>query len=106
MSLPKPTITRSWSARDETFTSEVAASPLAAAPYAVRHAAVSTWLTGECDRPRSPSGPEQSVEILFRIYAKCLDGGEAELHRRIENDPAFVVLDGIWPLPPRGSSRM
>jgi hypothetical protein len=26
----------------------------------------------------------QSVEILFRIYAKCPDGGEAELHRRID----------------------
>jgi hypothetical protein len=25
------------------------------------------------------------VEILFRIYAKCLDRGEAELHRRNRN---------------------
>jgi hypothetical protein len=83
--LPKLTITRSWKrARQATFTTELAASPLAATPYDLRHAAVSTWLAGGVPPTHVAEWAGQSVEILFRIYAKCLDRGQAELHRRIE----------------------
>lgn len=83
--LPKLTITRAWKqAREYAFTPEVAASPLAATPYDLRHAAVSTWLNGGVPPAKVAEWAGQSVEILFRIYAKCLDGGEAALQRLIE----------------------
>jgi integrase len=83
--LPKLTITRSWKqAREDTFAPDVAASPLASPPYDLRHAAVSTWLNGGVPPTQVALWAGQSVEILFRFYAKCLDGGEAELYRRIE----------------------
>jgi integrase len=51
--LPKGTINKTWRrARAEVFVPEVLASPLAATPYDLRHAAVSTWLNGECRRRR------------------------------------------------------
>jgi integrase len=83
--LPKLTITRSWKrAREDTFTPEVAAGPLAATPYDLRHAAVSTQLAGGVPPAKVAEWAGQSIEILYRIYAKFLDGGEAELQRRIE----------------------
>jgi integrase len=100
--LPKLTITRTWKrAREATFTSDLAASPRAATPYDLRHAAVSTWLAGGVPPTHVAEWAGQSVEILFRIYAKCLDRGEAELHRRIEtalgrrptSTPALPRLD-------------
>jgi hypothetical protein len=57
---------------------------LAAAPYDLGHAAVSTWLAGGVPPTHVAEWAGQSVEILFLIYAKCLDRGEAELHRRVE----------------------
>jgi integrase len=45
--LPKITYVRTWrAARRLALTPEVAAGPLAATPYSLRHACVSTWLNG------------------------------------------------------------
>jgi integrase len=83
--LPKGTINRVWRwARTAVFTPEVHASPLARTPYDLRHAAVSTWLNGGVPPTKVAAWAGQSVEVLLRIYAKCLDGGDAALRQRVE----------------------
>ena len=83
--LPKGTIVRAWRrARRDVFTPEVAASPLAATPYDLRHAAVSTWLNGGVPPTQVAEWAGHSVEILLKIYAKCLDGGSEVLRQRIQ----------------------
>ncbi|MFY1687685.1 tyrosine-type recombinase/integrase [Plantactinospora sp. WMMB782] len=83
--LPKGTINRLWRwARADVFTPEVFASPLARTPYDLRHAAVSTWLNGGVGPTQVAEWAGQSVEVLLRIYAKCLDGGDAELRQRMQ----------------------
>jgi integrase len=83
--LPKLTINRAWQkARAEVFTDAVAASPLARTPYDLRHAAVSTWLYGGVPSTDVAAWAGHSVEILHKIYAKCVDGGAEQLRRRVE----------------------
>jgi integrase len=83
--LPKGTIVRAWRrARREVFTPEIVASPLAATPYDLRHAAVSTWLNGGVPPTQVAEWAGHSVEILLKIYAKCLDGGSEVLRQRIQ----------------------
>lgn len=83
--LPKGTINRVWRwTRAAVFTPEVAASPLARTPYDLRHAAVSTWLNGGVPPTDVAEWAGHSVEILLKIYAKCLDGGVAALRQRVQ----------------------
>lgn len=83
--LPKLTITRaSKRARTATFIPDVAAGPLAGTPYDLRHAAVSTWLSGGVPATTVAAWAGHSVEVLLKIYAKCLDGETTAVHRRIE----------------------
>ncbi|MEU8051776.1 tyrosine-type recombinase/integrase [Micromonospora haikouensis] len=83
--VPKGTINRIWRwTRAAVFTPEVYACPLARTPYDLRHAAVSTWLNGGVPPTQVAEWAGQSVEVLLRIYAKCLDGGDEALRRRIE----------------------
>jgi integrase len=83
--LPKLTITRAWQrARADVFTPEVAATPLAGTPYDLRHAAVSTWLNGGVPSTQVAEWAGHSVEILLKIYAKCLDGGAELFRQRIQ----------------------
>ncbi|MEV4131450.1 hypothetical protein AB0J72_04720 [Dactylosporangium sp. NPDC049742] len=58
-------------------------TPLAKRPYDLRHAAVSTWLNGGVPPTDVAQWAGQSVEILFRIYAVCLDKGTEILRRRV-----------------------
>jgi integrase len=83
--LPKLTITRAWKrARNEVFTPEVAASPLAGTPYDLRHAAVSTWLNGGVPPTDVAAWAGHSVEVLLKIYAKCIDGSAELLRQRVQ----------------------
>ena len=83
--LPKLTIVRTWKlARMAVFTKEVAKTALAATPYDLRHAAVSTWLNGGVPPTTVAEWAGQSVEILLRIYAKCLDGTDAAIRQRVQ----------------------
>jgi integrase len=83
--LPKLTIVRSWQrARCAVFTAEVAATSLARTPYDLRHAAVSTWLNGGVPPTTVAEWAGHSVEVLLKIYAKCLDGGAEVLRQRVE----------------------
>jgi integrase len=73
------TYTRMWDrARKE-------ASPLARRPYDLRHAAVSTWLNGGVGPARVAEWAGHSVDVLLRIYTKCIDGQEDVDLRRIDN---------------------
>jgi integrase len=83
--LPKLTIVRSWQrARCAVFAEEVAATSLARTPYDLRHAAVSTWLNGGVPPTTVAEWAGHSVEVLLKIYAKCLDGGAEVLRQRVE----------------------
>ncbi|MGW4638037.1 tyrosine-type recombinase/integrase [Sphaerisporangium sp. NPDC004334] len=70
-------------ARAEAFTEREAASPLASVPYALRHAAVSTWLNAGVPAPQVAEWAGHSVDVLLRVYAKCIDGQDADAKRRI-----------------------
>jgi hypothetical protein len=82
--LPVLTINRVWrQARAAVFAPAVYASPLAETPYDLRHAAVSTMLNAGIFPTDVAEIAGQSPEVLWRNYAKCLDGGVAELRRRM-----------------------
>jgi integrase len=83
--LPKGTINRVWrEARRNAFTEEVAVSPLARTPYDLRHAAVSTWLNAGVPAADVAAWAGHSVEVLLKIYAKCLDGDGEQLRQRVQ----------------------
>ncbi len=63
----------------------VRAAPFAATPYDLRHASMSTWLNGGVPSTDVAAWAGHSVEILHRIYAKCLDGGAEALRRRVQS---------------------
>lgn len=82
--LPKLTILRCWErARAYVFTPEVAASPLAATPYDLRHAALSTWLRAGVPVTQVAEWAGNSVDVLLKTYAKCLDGDQAAWRRQV-----------------------
>jgi integrase len=62
----------------------VAATGLAKTPYDLRHAAVSTWLNGGVPPTTVAEWAGHSVEVLLKIYAKCVDGTDAAVRRRVE----------------------
>lgn len=82
---------RLWAtARTNALTTEDAASPLARRPYDLRHAAVSTWLNGGVPAPQVAAWAGHSVDVLLRVYAKCIAGQDDAVRRRVE----LALLDG------------
>jgi integrase len=76
---------RLWAlARASALTSAEAASPLARRPYDLRHAAVSTWLNGGVPAPQVAAWAGHSVDVLLRVYAKCIVGQEDAVRRRVD----------------------
>ncbi|MER5325683.1 tyrosine-type recombinase/integrase [Streptosporangium roseum] len=53
---------------------EHVASPLAARPYDLRHAAVSLWLNVGVPATEVAKRAGHSVDVLLRVYAKCMEG--------------------------------
>jgi integrase len=83
---PLATITyrRAWDrARREVLSAEEYRSPLARRPYDLRHACLSTWLNGGVAATQVAEWAGHSVEVLLRVYAKCLEGQEEIAKRRI-----------------------
>ncbi len=77
--------THTWAiARTLALALEQIASRLAGRPYDLRHAAVSLWLNGGVAAPEVANRAGHSVEVLLRVYAKCIDGGEETANRRID----------------------
>jgi integrase len=58
-------------------------SPLAHRPYDLRHACLSTWLNGGVAAAQVAEWAGHSVEVLLRVYAKCLEGQDDIAKRRI-----------------------
>jgi integrase len=71
-------------ARAVAFAKSEAASLLATRPYDLRHAAVSTWLNAGVPEPQVAEWAGHSVDVLLRVYAKCISGQQYEAKRRIE----------------------
>ncbi len=71
-------------ARTLALTPAQVASPLAGRPYDLRHAAVSLWLNAGVPATDVADRAGHSVEVLLRVYAKCLDDGEEIANTRIE----------------------
>ena len=63
-------------ARALALTPAQVASPLARRPYDLRHAAVSLWLNGGVPAPEVADRAGHGVDVLLRVYAKCIDGQE------------------------------
>ncbi|GIH03279.1 hypothetical protein Rhe02_13460 [Rhizocola hellebori] len=79
------TYSRVWaSARNLALSPAQILSVLAKRPYDLRHAAVSLWLNSGVPATEVASRAGQSVEVLLRIYAKCIDGDEGIMNARIE----------------------
>lgn len=72
-------------ARRRALTPAQFASPLAKRPYDLRHAAVSTWLSSGVDPLVVARRAGHSVAVLFRVYAKCMDGASAAANAQIES---------------------
>jgi integrase len=62
---------------------EQAASPMAGRPYDLRHAAVSTWLNAGVPATEVAERAGHTVDVLLKIYAKCMDGQTEIVNRRI-----------------------
>lgn len=83
---PLATITyrRVWDrARRSALSGEEYRSPLARRPYDLRHACLSTWLNGGVAPTQVAEWAGHSVEVLLRVYAKCLEGQDEIAKRRI-----------------------
>ncbi|TQS21390.1 MULTISPECIES: tyrosine-type recombinase/integrase [unclassified Microbispora] len=77
-------ISRVWKeVRKLAFTPEQVASPLAATPYGLRHAAVSLWLASGVPATEVAQRAGHSVEVLQRVYAKVIDGQAQAANKKI-----------------------
>ena len=63
----------------------MAASPLAGRPYDLRHACLSTWLDAGVDPTQVAEWAGNSVEVLLRVYAKCIHGRD-QINRKLIED--------------------
>ena len=78
--------TDTWAAaRTLALTPDQVLSPLANRPYALRHAAVSLWLNAGVPATEVADRAGHSVEVLLRVYAGCIDGGETVANQRIDD---------------------
>lgn len=88
------TYSRVWDeARRLALTPRQVDSPLAGRPYDLRHAAVSLWLNKGVPAPDVADRAGHSVDVLLRVYAKCIDGAEVTVNDRIAE--ALAGVD--WP---------
>ncbi|WP_436773893.1 tyrosine-type recombinase/integrase [Yinghuangia sp. YIM S09857] len=86
-------------ARKSVLTPAQVESPLGKRPYDLRHACVSFWLNSGVDPTEVARRAGQTVAVLLRVYAKCLDGGTEQANERI------AAGLGRWEGPPSASSH-
>jgi integrase len=72
-------------ARVKAFTVAQVASPLARKPYDFRHAGASWRLNAGTPRPQVAEWAGHTVEVLYRIYAHCLEGDDERWNKRMED---------------------
>ena len=59
-------------------------SPLAKVPYRFQHSAVSLWLNVGVPTTQVAEWTGHSVNVLLKVYAKCIDGQDEPTRRRVE----------------------
>lgn len=80
------TVYRAWhKARRAGLDERQVDSMLARRPYDLRHACVSTWLNAGVPPAQVAEWAGHGVEVLLRVYAKCVDGDDQVALRRIED---------------------
>jgi integrase len=72
------------SARAKALPPAEAASKMAARPYDLRHACVTTWLNATGDPAQVAAWAGHSVNVLLRVYVQCIAGRDAAARKRIE----------------------
>ncbi|NAS26591.1 tyrosine-type recombinase/integrase [Herbidospora sp. NEAU-GS84] len=78
-------ISQTWQeARRAALTPAQYVSRLAARPYDLRHAAVSLWLNAGVPAPEVANRAGHSVDVLLKVYAKCIDGQRAQANGQID----------------------
>jgi len=70
-------------ARVNVLSKEDVASPLAEVPYSLRHAGVSLWIKSGVDPVEVARRAGHSIAVLFRFYAKILQGGQERSNQLI-----------------------
>ena len=76
---------RVWEeARQYALTPAQTASPLAGRPYDLRHAAVSLMLNGGVPATEVAERAGHSVDVLLKVYAKCIDGQREKVNKLVE----------------------
>jgi integrase len=92
------TFSRAWEeARQFALTPRQAASPLAGRPYDLRHAALTTWLNAGIPPAEVAKRAGNSVEVLMRRYAGCLDKQADAVNRRIEQSMMIDIAPEMEP---------
>lgn len=82
--VPASVYTQVWDeAREIGMSPAQSASPLAARPYDLRHAALSSWLAAGVPPTEVATRAGNSVKVLLTVYAKCLADQEATYNNRI-----------------------
>ena len=80
------TYSRVWDeARRYALTPSQVASPLAGRPYDLRHAAVSLWLNRGVPAPEVAQRAGHSVDVLLKVYAKCIEGDRMKINNVVED---------------------
>ncbi|MFF3255158.1 tyrosine-type recombinase/integrase [Actinacidiphila glaucinigra] len=79
------TYSRTWEeARQLALTPAQVQSPLGGRPYDLRHSCLTGWLNAGVPPAEVARRAGNSVEVLYRRYAGCLDGQEDAVNRRIQ----------------------
>ncbi|TQN32628.1 site-specific recombinase XerC [Haloactinospora alba] len=73
-------------ARETALTEDQVGSPLASTPYDFRHAGISLRLNAGTPPALVAEWAGHSVEVLYRVYAHCLDGDDDRWFGRIEDE--------------------
>ncbi|MFD8527218.1 tyrosine-type recombinase/integrase [Streptosporangium canum] len=82
--LPTITYRRAWDkARAAVLSEAEYASPLGKRIYDLRHACLSTWLNAGVPPTQVAAWAGHSVDVLLKIYAKCIVGQDETAKRRI-----------------------
>lgn len=79
------TIYRAWHrARKSVLSEREFESMVARRPYHLRHACLSTRLNAGVPPARVAEWAGQSVDVLLRVYANCVEGDDEKAIKRIE----------------------
>ncbi|MFJ5631923.1 hypothetical protein ACIQF5_04645 [Streptomyces goshikiensis] len=88
-------------AREYVLTRTELAAGLAKRPYDLRHVGISFWLHSGVDPAECARRAGHSIHVLFKYYAKFLDGVQEQANRLIEQsmEEWDRVSKGVSPAP-------